>query len=254
MEDSMRTVPCTTRKLLLPAFSLCCVSVLLVTSSTAQEKNLGPGTDRWPVKTSADLQQTPKSITISKLKNLTPLFTEEESKASRDEHQDKVHSDVRDGLHEGQILAVKHGYLQLIAREASFNQKHNDYEDGDYHIQIGETRDEREGCVIVEIPDPDFVKDAELKAKVTQARADVLKILKLNKVSDSGTCIAHPPKVTVVGQLFWDSAHSVSGNPGGGRGKRQCHQMAASLWEVHPVIAIMSEPNPDAGKPALSCQ
>jgi hypothetical protein len=29
--------------------------------------------------------------------------------------------------------------------------------------------------------------------------------------------------------------------------------MAATLWEVHPVIAIMSEPNPDAGKPALSC-
>jgi hypothetical protein len=221
---------------------------------SAKEKNIGPGTDRWPVKTSADLEQTPKSVTISKLKNLPPLFTTKESKASRDEHQEKVHSTVKGGLREGQILAVKHGYLQLIAREASFNEKHGDFEDGDYHIQIGETRDEREGCVIVEIPDPAFVKDAALKAKVTQARADVLNILKLKSVSDSGTCIAHPPKVTVVGQLFWDSAHSGSTKPGGGRGKKQCHQMAATIWEVHPVIAVIAEPNPDFGKEALPCK
>ncbi|HVO80590.1 MAG TPA: hypothetical protein VMT28_07655 [Terriglobales bacterium] len=248
----MRTVSGTTRKLLRTAVNLCGVGLLLVVSGTAKEKNIGPGHDRWPVKTSADLSQTPKSVTISKLKNLPPLFTSE-SKASRDEHQNKVHSQVKGGLREGQLLSVQHGYLQLIAREASFNQTHNDFEDGDYHIQIGETRDEREGCVIVEIPDPQFVDDADLKAKVTQARADVMKILKLKSVSDSGTCIAHPPRVTVVGQLFWDSAHSGS-DPGGGRGKKQCHQKAATLWEVHPVIAITAEPNPDAGKPALSCQ
>ena len=250
----MKTVFGTARSLLGPTLTLCCFGLLLVASATAKEKNLGPGTDRWPVKISADTEQTPKSVTISKLKNLPPLFSDSESKASRDEHQDKVHPDVKGGLHEGEILAVKHGYLQLIAREASFNNKHNDFEDGDYHIQIGETRDEREGCVIVEIPDPDFVKEAALKAKVTQARADVMKLLKLSTVSDSGTCIAHPPKVTVVGQLFWDSAHSSSANPGGGRGKKQCHQLAATLWEVHPVIAIVAEPNPDFGKEALSCK
>lgn len=249
----MTTVFGTARSPLGTGLSLCCIGLLFVSPGTAQEKNLGPGTDRWPVKTSADLEQTPKSVTISKLKNLPTLFTDSESEASRKEHQDKVHDIVKGGLQEGQILAVQHGYLQLIAREASPNKKHHDFEDGDYHIQIGETRDEREGCVIVEIPDPDFVKDAALKAKVTQARADVLKLLKLTSVSDSGNCISHPPKVTVVGQLFWDSAHSGS-EPGGGRGKKQCHRLAATLWEVHPVIAITAEPNPDFGKPALSCK
>ena len=249
----MTTVLAPSRNLVRSSLTLCFASLLTV-STSAKDKNLGPGTDRWPVKTSADIAQAPKSVTISKLKNLPPLFSSSESKASRHEHQDKVHDIVKGGLHEGQILTVKHGYLQLIAREASFNKKHSDYEDGDYHIQVGETRDEREGCVIVEIPDPNFVKEAALKAKVTQARADVLKLLKLSSVSDSGNCIAHPPKVTVVGQLFWDSAHSVSGNPGGGRGKKQCHQLAATLWEVHPVIAIAAEPNPDLGKPAVSCK
>ena len=223
-------------------------------SAVAQDKKIGPGTDRWSIKTSADLNQTPKRISISKLKALPPLFAPGVKDLSRKEHETKVYPASIGGLREGQIVAVQHAYLQLIAREASYNKEHDDYEDGDYHIQLGETRDERTGCVIVEIPDPQFVSDPELKTKVANTRAAVLKLLKITQISDSGNCIAHPPRVTVVGQLFWDSAHEGSENPGGGRGKKQCQRQAATLWEVHPVVDVVPEPNPEFGKPALSCK
>ena len=222
----------------------------------AKEKNLGPGHDRWTVKTSAKTSQPPKKITITKLKALDRLFApgEKESATDKAKYDTKVHPKVVGGLHEGQIIEVRHAYVQLLAREASHNTTHDDYEDADYHIQVNDTRDEREGCYIVEIPDPQFVSDADLKAKVTTARADILKLLKITKVSDSGNCIAHPVRMTLVGQLFWDSFHSNSDKPGGGRGKKQCKQNAATIWELHPVFEVRGEPNVDAGKPALPCK
>jgi ribosomal protein S9 len=232
------------------------LGAVVVLSSQGTDKNLGPGHDRWTVKTSAKSTEQPKKATIAKLKALDPLFAagEKESKADREKYDKTVHPKVIGGFHEGQIIAVQHAYVQLLAREAAKNKTHDDYEDADYHIQINDSRDEREGCYIVEIPDPQFVPDADLKAKVTKARADILKLLKITNVSDSGNCIAHPVKMTLVGQLFWDSAHSSGTKPGGGRGKKQCKQDAATLWELHPIFQIIAEPNTDGGKPALSCQ
>lgn len=42
-----------------------------------------------------------------------------------------------------------------------------------------------------------------------------------------------PPFVTVTGQLFYDDAH-VGTEP---RGKKGCK--AESLWEIHPITAIV---------------
>jgi len=62
-------------------------------------------------------------------------------------------------LHEGDIVTVS-GYAYRARCQP----------DGDYHIEIGSGPSRNSSCLIVEVPDPNEIHDAQLKKSVTQAR------------------------------------------------------------------------------------
>src|ERR1051325_4833354 len=107
-------------------------------------------------------------------------------------------------------------------------------QDGDYHLEIGSQLSRGSSCLIAEVPDPDEIKDAALRALVAQARTT-------SEGLDASVFASHPTKpplsVRITGQLFLDAPHLRSGDPGGGRGTllesgRHC---ASNLWEIHPI-------------------
>ena len=113
-------------------------------------------------------------------------------------------------------------------------------DDNDYHVQISASEDGSSGCLIVEVPHPDYVTDEKLKEHVTEVRAF------LRNTFYGGQLPSGKPKtareVEVVGQLFFDAYHLrqvESKGPGGGRGvKCTVH----TLWEIHPVTALTLAP------------
>jgi hypothetical protein len=105
--------------------------------------------------------------------------------------------------------------------------------DGDYHLQISNSPDSGDPCIIVEVPKNDaaYVRDAFVRQKVKAVR-DFLRarLLRGREPSGGGNVMQHPPYMEFAGALFFDDAH-VGGAP---RGKKGMH--AATLWEIHPVI------------------
>lgn len=92
-------------------------------------------------------------------------------------------------------------------------------------------------CLIVEVPDPDEITNAGLKALITQAR-DALENFDPSVFATHAT--KKPIKMRVAGQFFLDETHNRNSDPGGGRGTllasgRHC---ASNLWEIHPVTKL----------------
>lgn len=125
-------------------------------------------------------------------------------------------------LREGQIVTTR-GWLHLVAHPA----------DDDYHLQLTTSRENGNGCLIVEIPDPQKIGDNRLRPLADAARQWVRDhALGGDKPKKKGTPLDTPIFVTVTGALFYDDAH-VGEPPRGKRG-----MLAGTLWEIHPVTSI----------------
>jgi len=188
------------------------------------------GVDRWPVKTS--VVRLDAQVTRVKLSDLlalpeVPGVKSHDGLPNGRYHEQRIQRPLKmspeQTLHEGDLVATK-GWLHLVAAEA----------DGDYHIQISDSADSGDNCLIVEIPSPNAVHDPALRQKVKQAR-DYLRetVFTGHEPKAKGTLLKKPVFVRVTGQLFYDSAHAGSAKA---RGKQGMH--ATNLWELHPVTDI----------------
>lgn len=181
---------------------------------------------RWPVKTSVVLpMKAPRPIAFDDLAALQLPPNPHRSSASGDSTYQRVrYPAFRNSLSlkEGDMISVK-GYLHLVAGES----------DGDFHIQISNSPTDGNHCIIVEIPSPDDEADPALKAEFKAARDFISQRMLAGKMpSSTGNVMTHPPYVEVAGALFLDDWH-LKGPP---RGKKK--MLAATLWEVHPVVGI----------------
>ncbi len=138
---------------------------------------------------------------------------------------------------EGDLVSVK-AWLHIVARE----------DDEDYHIQLSARRDDGNHCLIVEVPKPELAEASppEVRAQYERIRQWARKKLLHDENKEptaDGNCMKHPPYVEVTGQLFYDDSH-VGDNP---RGKRK--QLAATLWELHPVVEMHFTKRPAGENP-----
>ncbi len=188
-----------------------------------QPKNMKPGVERWPIKISAHhLNETPRDIPFD---SLIALPDPSGVKKNDPRYQDAFIPTFPNslGLHEGDIVRVT-GWLHLVAYET----------DGDYHIQISNSETSGDHCLIVEVPYPTYVKKTpNLKKFAAAVRTFIKQNLPGKKdPGTSGTVLKKAIHVALTGQLFYDDSH-VGDPPRGKKGMK-----AATLWEVHPVIAI----------------
>jgi hypothetical protein len=187
-----------------------------------------PGVDRWSIKTSVDLNQTPKKVTLKKLLKLgNPI---EHDSQSFDEN--RITTAVG-GLKEGDLITTK-GWMKLVAFEHSGP-------DGDYHIQLRTDSTWGDTCFIIEIPYEDFIEnDAALKDSCRNAREFVReRILEnVNKEPSTKGNVIGKAYVRVTGALFFDS-HHINANPlRGKKGKMTEPMKSYTCWELHPVTHI----------------
>jgi len=214
------------------------VALLLPVAPSAKDPKRGSDKARWPIKTSlpsgTDLSKaTP--VSLSDLLALAPA-AEHADTAHEKERYPKT-SGAKAG--EGQIVSTK-GYLRLVAFE----------DDGDFHIQLTETPDGFDNCLIVEVPlnNADFVGEQDVMDAAKTVRAWV--IHNLLKDAEPGLDSVHVIQgqayVTVTGQLFFDSEHQAAMADGKFRGKSIAGKQLPSKtsWELHPVTAITFAPKP----------
>jgi hypothetical protein len=202
---------------------------LLISSSVSWAQPLEPGVYRWSIKTSVVAGAHKKQATVDQLLSLAnPVGSRGEVPAN------SRMANTVDGFQEGDIVTIT-GWLLLVALEdASKN-----HQDGDFHIQIRDSPEWADSCLIVEIPDSDFVSDPQLKQWCAQAREFVVsRLLNGQQPTTAGNKMTHPVFVTITGQLFFDGTH-MSGPP---RGKRGMHSY--TCWELHPVMDMSFAPKP----------
>lgn len=194
--------------------------------------DLSPGIDRWTIKTTLVSDAHQKTMTLAALLKLKKPFTASEGISSNDPHYDDnrfTKTLNSTGLKEGDIVTTK-GYLHLVALEKASDTKR----DGDYHIQITNSAEWGDSCLVVEIPLPDFIDDPDLKQQVTIARQFVKeKLLKNKEPGTGGNKMQHEVYVQVKGALFFDLIHSSSTDARGKRGMK-----SYTCWEIHPVTDI----------------
>jgi hypothetical protein len=209
--------------------TLLLTTIALVTVFAADQP-IKPGTERWPVKTSlAAGASTAQTIPLSEL--LAMGDVDGVTKDDKRYQSERMPAQSGAKHKEGDMLSTT-GYLHLVAGET----------DGDYHIQISDSPDSGDHCLVVEVPnpDPEFEKDATLQPKFEAVRTFIkTKLLKGKDPSPTGSVMQHQVYVTVTGALFYDDSHV--GDPP--RGKKGMH--AATLWELHPVTDIVFAPKPD---------
>jgi hypothetical protein len=213
--------------------------LLLVQLSSAAQKPVTPGKERWPIKTSipvgADLNKPGLLIP------LTDFFALPNPPGVKD--SDARYQSARipqaQGMMvaEGQIVRTK-GYVRLVAGES----------DGDYHIQISETPDTFDNSLVVEVPkdDREFVANSpEALAAAKLVRGFVRTQLSAGADPTGRVFIMrHPPFVEVTGQLFFDDAHVAQTEKSMYRGKSINKRQLPSktVWEIHPVTKIAFAP------------
>lgn len=135
-------------------------------------------------------------------------------------------------FHEGDPIAV-HGVILALGCEG----------DGDTHIDLASSLTSST-CLVVEVPNP---KDFGAQGSQTERTFLTSMWTPLRKrfteiYNDSGEQPTTPYDITVVGQLYFDTDHRNSKDPGGGRGihvnGRSC---ARNLWEVHSVLDMTEQ-------------
>ena len=212
-------------KLLTSIFS----ASLLISSSISQAQSLAPGVYRWSIKTSVVSGAAKKKATVDDLLSLVnPVDRVAQAPAN------SRMAKTINGFKEGDIITIT-GWLLLVALEDD-SKKHRD---GDFHIQIRNSPSWGDTCLIVEIPDSDFVSDPDLKQKCAQTREFVVsRLLNGQQPTTTGNKMTHPVFVTITGQLFFDGEHM----NGPARGKKGMHSY--TCWELHPVIDMNFAPKP----------
>jgi hypothetical protein len=200
---------------------------LFISTSIAQTQPLEPGVYRWSIKTSVVSGASKKQATVDQLLALAnPVESRGEVPAN------SRMANTGAGFKEGDIVTIT-GWLLLVALEDD-SKKHRD---GDFHIQIRNSSEWGDSCLIIEIPDSDFVSDPQLKKWCAQAREFVVnRLLNGQQPTTTGNKMTHPVFVTITGQLFFDGEH-MSGPP---RGKRGMHSY--TCWELHPVMHMTFAP------------
>jgi hypothetical protein len=212
------------------------LSVLLFLQlSPAAQKPVSPGKERWPIKTSlpagADLNKPGVLIPLS---DFLMLPNPPGVKTNEARYQ-AAHIPKAEGakFSEGQIVRTK-GYIRLVAGEP----------DGDYHIQVSETPDTFDNCLVVEVPkdDPEFVANSPEVLAAAKIVRDFVKTRMLAGGDPTGRVLImiHPPFVEVTGQLFFDDAHVAQTEKGIYRGKSIHKRQLPSktVWEIHPVTKM----------------
>jgi hypothetical protein len=207
--------------------------LLIARPAAARECQYENGEARWPIKTSVpqDAAQGQVIDLASLLALKNTALTKVQIAVIEKQRWDRSVT-VKDSS--GSDVTVKEG--DIITVDA-YVYRARCQKDGDYHIEIGAGKARSSKCLIVELPDPDEIKDATLEDMVASAR---------NKLEslDSSVFASHatkpPIKVQITGQLFYDAPHYRANDPSGGRGTvlnsgRNC---ASNLWELHPVIVI----------------
>ena len=199
----------------------------------------GPGTERWPVKTSVP---DGTDFTAAKTLGLNDLLAL--AQPTDVQHNDPRYQDARipkssnsSDVKEGDLVTTT-GFLYLVATET----------DCDYHIQISNqprtTTDHptaNDDCIVVEAPRPDLVPSADLQQKVTALRDYIkTKIMRGAEPSNNGSVMIHSVCVRVTGQLFYDDAHVGKGGKVELRGKKGMHSQ--TLWELHPITDFQIVP------------
>ena len=197
-----------------------------------------PGIARWPIKTSVPTGSqaaNPLPIPLQQFISLPNLIIPHHQISY---FQDKRLPAVANfPYQEGQIVSTT-GYLQWAKCEI---------DDNDYHVQLSLNPRGQGGCLIVEVPAPQFT-DPALAPRVQAVRQFI-------RQNFFGGAVPHgkphmSTRVEVVGQLFFDAPHLTQiahEGPGGGRGSGHCD--ANSLWEIHPILAIRLASSPQPTPP-----
>lgn len=220
---------------------LCGVLTIVIAGALPAQKTVSPGKERWSIKTSV-----PEGTDLSKPGTLIPLAKfltlpePPDVKTNDHRYQDKRIPRASDsGFAEGEIVRTS-GWLRLVAGEP----------DGDFHIQISETPDTFENCLVVEVPKDDEVFVAaspEVLKAAREVRAFVISRL-LRGADPTGRTLVMQGRayVEVTGQLFFDDAHVGQNAKGQYRGKSIAHQQLPSktVWEIHPVTKMVFAPRP----------
>lgn len=199
--------------------------VLVVVVAAAGQQAPKHGVERWPIKTSVPAGKTAKAKTVALADLLALADVKGVTKNDKRFQAARIPADAGEKFPEGTLISTT-GWLHLVAGET----------DGDYHIQISNSATSGDQCLIVEVPnpDPDFVATAALRPEFDSVRTFIkTKLLAGKDPSSAGSVMQHEVFVTVTGILFYDDSH-VGDAPRGKKGMK-----AATLWELHPVTAMV---------------
>lgn len=218
------------------------LSVLLVSQLVpASQVTVSPGKERWPIKTSV-----PDGVDLKNPGTMIPLaeflaLPEPAGVGDNDPRFQSARIPMSEGMKyaEGEIVRTL-GYIRLVAGEP----------DGDYHMQISETPDTFDNCLVVEVPkgDPTFVANSPLVLAAAKTVRDFVttRLLKGGDATGRILIMQHPAYVEVTGQLFFDDAHVAETAKGTYRGKtiRGKQLPSKTVWEIHPVTNMAFAPKP----------
>ena len=209
-----------------------------------EEAPVAPGKERWPIKTSLAANADPANAVYLPLPDFLALGSAEGVGNNDKRYQSALIPRAADAkFAEGDIVKTR-GYLRLVAGEP----------DGDYHIQISDTPDSMDNCLVVEVPNPgeEFVTDTALAARLKPVREFIdTKLLRTGDAQGRTRIMQHAVYVEVTGQLFFDDAHVAQTAKGQYRGKsiHGTQLPSKTVWEIHPVIDMQFAPKPAAAAP-----
>jgi hypothetical protein len=203
------------------------------------DQTLKPGSikARWPIKTSvAPHTDLKKAGVLLPLADFLALPAAAEHMSA--EFQSALFPKTPGAKFGDGDMVRTRGYVRVVAGEP----------DGDYHIQITETPETFDNCLVVEVPkdDPEFVKDAGVSAAAKSVRDFVTTRLKTGDPKGRVVHIVGPAYVEVTGQLFFDAEHQAAMAKGVFRGKSINGKRLPSKtsWEIHPMTKMAFAPKP----------
>ncbi len=200
------------------------VPALAVAQADHESLDVMPGKDRWKVKTTLMKSPKKKPITFADLFDFEdPISSYHKSEVDAR----RIPTVVGNEFQEGNLVTLT-GWIHLVALERSA-----DHKDGDYHIQMLEGSKWKSGCLIVEVPYPDFVSDPVLKEQCRKIRETIrVHMLDNKQPPANGKKLKKAVQVRITGQLFFDASHMGS-EP---RGKQK--MKAVNCWEIHPLTHL----------------
>ena len=190
-----------------------------------------PGVRLWNLKSNIPKPSSITKAPLIPLKDLMAMPYPDVMPKSNLNRRDRVAAFPNPhNLTEGQMVRTR-GWLRLVATEDN---------DCEYHMQLTLSRTSKRSFIVeVSKDDATSIHSAFVRSHAKTVRAFVRSTLfNGDEPPEDAKALDDPVYVEVVGQLFLDSAHSVNGQ----RGK--AGMPAATLWELHPVLAIKRAPEP----------